>query len=587
MHMNYALSKQPEKRGGNWLAIKKILPLMKRERKNIFFAFLAVMVNSGLLLVAPSVIGYVVEKYVRAKIYDGILFFTGVLLIIYICATVTNYLQIRLIGAVGRRTLFRIRNEVFTKVQELPMAFFNQNQAGDLISRINNDSEKLNQFFSQALMQFVGNAFIVFGAAIFILAINARLALAALVPAIFLLVLTRFLSALIKKTNIKSLRTTGEMSAEVQESLDNFKVIVAFNRQDYFNKKFAEINQKNYLASMLAGFANKSLSPLYDLMANFGQLIVLVYGIYLIMIGQLSVGFLISFILYINVFYDPLRQMASLWTTFQTALAALDRIVAILSLESNMSIISESHQDKNNNILMEFSDVSFTYPEGKEVLRKINLRLEKGKTYALVGPTGGGKTTTASLMARLYDPSVGKIYLDGKDIRTYSHEERTEKVGFILQEPFLFRGNLGENLLYGNSKFSEYSENKLMKILKADGLDELLVTFENGLKTRVSSDKESVSLGQKQLIAFMRAILRKPQLLILDEATANIDTVTEKLLEKALEKLPKETTRVIIAHRLNTIENADEIFFINAGEVITAGSMDHAVKMLIKGVRTS
>jgi len=586
--MNYVLNNQAEKNNSSFSALRKLFPLMKRERKNIFFAFLAVLINSGLSLLAPALIGYVVETYVRAKRYDGILIFSGILLVIYILATTANYLQIRLIGAVGRRTLFRIRNEVFSKIQELPMAFFNQNQAGDLISRINNDTEKLNQFFSQALMQFVGNAFIVLGTAIFILVINTRLALTALVPAIFLLFLTRLLSTFVKKANARNLRTIGEMSAEVQESLNNFKVIVAFNRQDYFNKKFTEINHKNYIASMFAGFANKTLTPLYDLMSNLAQLVVLVYGIYLMMLGQLSVGFLISFILYINIFYDPLRQIASLWTTFQTALAALDRIVAILSLESDMSIIPEQHQDeKKNNILMKFSEVSFTYPEGKEVLRGINLELEKGKTYALVGPTGGGKTTTASLMARLYDPLLGGIYLDGKDIRTYSHEERTKKIGFILQEPFLFEGDLRENLLYGNSEFFEYSEKKLMTVLKADGLDDLLVTFENGLKTQMSSGGESVSLGQKQLVAFMRAVLRRPQLLILDEATANIDTVTEKLLERALEKLPKETTRVIIAHRLNTIESADEIFFINAGEVTMAGSMDNAVKMLIKEARTS
>lgn len=586
--MNYALNKQLEKNGGNLSAIRKILPLIRLEKKNIFFAFVAVMINSGLSLLAPSIIGYVVETYVRVKRYDGILIFSGILLVIYIFAATANYLQIRLIGVVGRRTLFRIRNKVFTKIQELPMAFFNQNQAGDLISRINNDSEKLNQFFSQALMQFVGNTFIVVGAAVFILVINAHLALVALIPAVFLLLLTRFLSAFVKKANARNLRSTGEMSAEVQESLNNFKVIVAFNRQDYFNKKFAEINHKNYLASMFAGFANKTLSPLYDLMANFAQLIVLVYGIYLVMIGQLSVGFLISFILYINIFYDPLRQIASLWTTFQTALAALDRIVAILSLESDMSVIAKPKQDvKGDDVLMEFSGVSFAYPEGKEVLRRINLRLEKGKTYALVGPTGGGKTTTASLMARLYDPSLGEIYLDGKDIRTYSHKERTKKIGFILQEPFLFKGDLRENLLYGNYEFAEYSEEKLMETLEEDGLSELLVTFKDGLKTQMSSGGESVSLGQKQLTAFMRAILRKPQLLILDEATANIDTVTEKLLEKALEKLPRETTRVIIAHRLNTIESADEIFFINSGEVTTAGSMDNAVKMLINGIRAS
>jgi ATP-binding cassette subfamily B protein len=210
-----------------------------------------------------------------------------------------------------------------------------------------------------------------------------------------------------------------------------------------------------------------------------------------------------------------------------------------------------------------------------------------GKTYALVGPTGGGKTTTASLIARLYDPSEGEILLNGIDIRTYKSEERTKLIGFILQEPFLFTGTLRENILYGNELYKNSSNEELIKIIYEAGLSGLLMRFEKGLDTELKATVDSVSLGQKQLIAFIRAVLRRPKILILDEATANIDTVTEKLLEEILNKLPKETTRVIIAHRLNTIENADEIFFVNAGEVTAAGTLDNALDMLLEGKRVS
>jgi ATP-binding cassette subfamily B protein len=205
----------------------------------------------------------------------------------------------------------------------------------------------------------------------------------------------------------------------------------------------------------------------------------------------------------------------------------------------------------------------------------------------MVGPTGGGKTTTASLMARLHDPAVGSVLLDGRDIRSYTPEERTAKIGFILQEPFLFTGTVRDNIVYGNSRYRDLSSEQLVEVLKANNLGELLVRFEQGLDTKVTSSGDSISLGQKQLIAFMRAVLRNPELLILDEATANIDTVTEQLLQDILNKLPSTTTRVIIAHRLNTIANADEIFFVNAGEIIPAGSMEHAVDMLLHGKRES
>jgi len=198
-----------------------------------------------------------------------------------------------------------------------------------------------------------------------------------------------------------------------------------------------------------------------------------------------------------------------------------------------------------------------------------------------VGPTGGGKTTTASLIARLYDPTKGKILLDGRDLRSYSPSERTRKIGFILQEPILFSGTVKENLIYGHDELSGYSPEALLQEIRNAGLDDLLNRFEKGLNTPFQSSGDTISLGQKQLIAFMRAVLRKPELLILDEATANIDTITEQQLETILKKLPASTTRIIIAHRLNTIENADEIYFVNSGEVIRAGSMDEAVELLM------
>jgi ATP-binding cassette subfamily B protein len=240
----------------------------------------------------------------------------------------------------------------------------------------------------------------------------------------------------------------------------------------------------------------------------------------------------------------------------------------------------------NGKGLLEFRDVSFKYGDN-EVLHKVNFTLERGKTYAFVGPTGGGKTTTASLIARLYDPASGQVLLDGMDIRTYKTEERTQKIGFILQEPFLFTGTLYENILYGNDTYQQYSPEQLNEVLQQKGLLHILERFDKGLQTPVTSKGESMSLGQRQLIAFVRALLREPELLILDEATANIDTVTEQLLGEILDKLPAQTTQIIIAHRLNTIEKSDEIFFVNAGQIIQAGSFDHAIRLLMEGKRVS
>jgi ATP-binding cassette subfamily B protein len=258
----------------------------------------------------------------------------------------------------------------------------------------------------------------------------------------------------------------------------------------------------------------------------------------------------------------------------------------MLSLESNLDMVKGSIATASDSLL-EFRNVHFGYTTSNEILHNVNFKLEKGKTYALVGPTGGGKTTTASIMARLYDPVSGMILLDGKDIKSYTPEERSKKIGFILQEPFLFTGTVRENILYGNEQYHEYDQESFLAIIKATGLEGLLSVFDDGAETKILSSGDSLSLGQKQLIAFMRAVLRKPDLLILDEATANIDTITEKLLGEILDKLPQETTLVIIAHRLNTIENADEIFFVNSGEVTRAGSFQEAMDKLIHHKRKS
>lgn len=564
-----------------WTALGRLVPLMAGEGRNIAIAFGAILLTSAATLVTPLIISHIVDGPIATGDYPGLFAWSGVLLLVFIVALVSGYSQTRIMGGVGRRILFNLRNAIFLKLQDLPVAFFNQNRSGDLISRINNDTDKLNQFFSQALMQFLGNAFLIVGAGILLLVLNFRLGGAALIPAVLVLLITQLIAGWVKRTSYKSLQTLGGLSGEIQESLANFKVIVAFNRLDYFRDKFASANGANYDASIRAGVASNVFIPLYGLASNLGQLVVLAFGIILISQGELTVGLLIGFLLYVNNFYTPLRQLASIWSSLQLALAGLDRISEVLALESNMAVMPGSAATGAD--LLAFDKVSFHYPDGDEVLHGVSFALERGKTYALIGPTGGGKSTTASLMARLYDPTEGAVLLDGRDIRSFTADERSARIGFILQEPFLFSGTVRDNIRYGNPALVAVSDADLTARLDSAGLSGLLSRFDNGLDTPVAASGDAMSLGQKQLVAFIRAALREPDLLILDEATANIDTVTEQLLDTILDNLPAKTTKVIIAHRLNTIKDADEIFFVNAGTVTRAGSMQNAVDMLMQG----
>jgi ATP-binding cassette, subfamily B, bacterial len=563
-------------------SLKSLVAYMVTEKKNLLVAFFYMAVTALLNLAGPVIIGLTVDNYIQTGQFRGVLIYSGILLVMYIIAFGAGYVQTKLMGSVGQRMLYNLRNSVFGKLQELPYAFFNLNKTGDVISRINNDTDKINQFFSQSLMQFLRSVLMMIGAGIFLLTIHFPLGAAALSPALLILAFTKVVSPWVKSRNAASLKSTGNLSSEVQESLNNFKVVVAFNRRDYFRKRFNLVNHENYTNSVKAGIANNLFLPVYTLLSNFGLIIVFALGIWFISRGQFTIGLLISFIAYVNSFYSPLRQLASLWASFQVALAAWDRVRKVLELENNLEQLPG--EDSMPSVpLLSFRDVSFSYSNGKEVLHNISFDLKEGKTYAFVGPTGGGKTTTASVAARLFDPVQGEVLLHGRDIRSYTPEERSKKIGFILQDPFLFSGTIRENILYGNEEYGNFTDDELIRIFHDSGLESLMLRFESGLDTKINISGDGISLGQKQLIAFMRAVLRKPDLLILDEATANIDTVTEKLLEEILQKLPPSTTKLVIAHRLNTIANADVIYFVNSGNVTRAGSLNDAVDMLMKG----
>ena len=385
--MNYNLNdiSAQQQKASTLQSLQKLLRLIKEENKNLLFALLAILANSGLNLLGPFIIGYTIDKYVVHKNFHGVLVCSGILLAMYMVAFVASYLQTRLMGGVGQRMLFKLRNTIFNKLQELPLAFFNQNKAGDLISRVNNDTDKINQFFSQSLMQFIGSIATMAGAGIFLLVINPRLGIAALLPGLLIFIFTKITAGWVKKKNAASLKTTGGLSAEIQESLQNFKVIIAFNRRDYFRKRFEEANHENYIKARAAGIANTIFIPVYGFLASVAQLIVLTYGIYLISTGHFSIGLLVSYLAYATNFYNPLRQLAALWANFQVAMAGWDRISYILNMESNLAVIKSSTEQKTSS-LFEFRNVHFGYDDGKEILHNVNFTLERGKTYALVGP---------------------------------------------------------------------------------------------------------------------------------------------------------------------------------------------------------
>lgn len=582
-------------------AIKEFTRFIKGDAGKLPLAFLVIVIDSVASVITPYLVARAVDDYISVGNIIGLRNLLFILSGIYLVTVFTGYLQGMLMGIVSQRTLYRLREALFQKLQELPIAFFNQNKAGDLMSRINYDADKINQFLSEWVARFVGIMSIVLGIGIFVFFINTKLAIAMLSMVIILFILTRGLSGWVNRKNKKSLTALGNFNSAIQENITNFRVVVAYNKRDYFKSYLNQTNLENRKTTAESDMATRIFEPMYEFAGAISLISVIAYGIHLISIGQATVGVLIAFISYTQRFYDPLRTLSIIFGSLQSSLAAWTRITEIFNMKDNLEVLPQVSTSDNNqlphdakNLRLELRDISFSYIENQYVLENVSLKFEAGKTYALVGPTGGGKSTLVSIMSRLYDPDSGSVILDGKDIRTYSKDERAKRVSVILQEPILFSGTVADNIRYGNSQLSllgnsdDITDEALEANLKAQGFEEVIKRFENGLATKIEqSAGGGLSLGQKQLISFMRAILRKPEILILDEATANIDTVTESILEKALNALPEDTTKVIIAHRLNTIREADQIMFVNGHHVTLAGGLDEAINLIENAKRKS
>lgn len=586
--MKYNLLELDKKTNTNlWEGIKSLLAYLGEDRMKLVWALLIVLLNSGIVIITPYFIGLATDTYIVAQDTTGLLHMIGILVILYLIAVLTSYSQMVLTGQVAQKMLYRLRSTIFAKIQSLPLAFFQQNKTGDLMARINSDTDKLNQFLSESIMRFLGSFFVILGVGIFVLFYNFWLAFAMFSGILVIIVISRIIKSRVEKANKISAAATGALSGQLQESLSNFKVIVAFNRRQYFEEKLQEFNLQNFKGNRASAFINSIYKPIYDSSGNIAKTLVLIYGLYLISSGNITIGILIAFLSYTQKFYDPLQMFGTIVGNIQNALASWARIKDILVMKNDLLVHPKTSSTSNSSKLMQFDHVRFGYLPEKVIIHDASFSLESGKTYAFIGPTGGGKSTMASLMARLYDPQAGIITLAGNDLKSYPPEEISNNIGFILQDALLFSGTIGENIRYGNNQIKELNDDQLLELLAENNLTDCLEKFPNGLTTEVISGGENLSLGQKQLVSFMRAILRKPKLLILDEATANIDTVTEQYLNQLLDKLPKTTTKVVIAHRLNTIQNADEIIFINNGHIEHTMDFEHAMHLIDNAKRKS
>ena len=497
------------------------------------------------------------------------------LLGVYVAGSIAGRAQTRHVGSTGQHVLAALRARLFLQLQRLPLSFFDKRPIGDLMSRLLSDVDTLNQLLSQGLTQLLGALLGLVGILVAMLVVNWRLALACytIIPAMLLTtaVFARRARAAYRKTR----KTVGDVTADLQEEIVGVRQAQAFNRTEKNIERFRGRNAANRDANVSATGVTSAFPPAIDVLSTLSTALVIGYGGWLVAHDRLSIGTLAAFLLYVQGFFRPVQLAASVYTLLQSALAGGERVYAILDEAPEAADTKDAIALETIEGRIEFDHVSFAYSADRPVLSDVSFTIAAGQTVALVGRTGAGKTTVASLIPRFYDVTGGSITLDGHDLRSLTRASVRKRMAMVLQEPFLFSGTVGENIAYARPTASR---DEIIAAARVASAHEFIELLPKGYDTPLGEAGGSLSQGQRQLVAFARAVLADPRVLILDEATANVDTRTEQLLQSALKHLLAGRTSVVIAHRLSTIRDADLILLIDDGKVAERGTHEELMK---------
>jgi ATP-binding cassette, subfamily B, multidrug efflux pump len=551
------------------VVIRRLVQLLKPYWVMVAVSLLMVAASAASQGAAPFLIGRAIDQFVSKGNSAGLGVTMLLLAGVYAVGMLATRFQIFWMSKVGQQLLADLRQDVFIKIESLSLQYLESKQAGDLMSRLVNDIEALNSFFSQGLTQMIGALFALVGIVIAMLALNWILGLAVLVVVPILLAVTRLFSNMARQAFRRTRTTIGDVSAELEEELSGVKVAQAFNRTEENVRRFSQRNAANRDANVSATAVTSGFAPAMDVLSTLDMALVAAVGGALAIRGTISVGTVVAFLQYVQNFFRPIQTVAQLWTTAQSAFAAAERVFDLLDLTPTV-------QDKPGAVVVKevqgdvvFDHVTFGYDEEQPVLEDISFEAAPGQTVAIVGPTGAGKTTLVNLIGRFYDVASGRVLIDGVDVRDLNQRSLRSKMGIVTQDPFLFSGTIKDNIHYGRL---DATDEEVIEAARAANADDFISRLPNGFDSEVGERGRLLSQGQRQLISIARAILANPRILILDEATASIDTRTEVLIQRALNRLLKGRTSFVIAHRLSTVRNADQVLVIDQGHIVERGT---------------
>jgi ATP-binding cassette, subfamily B, multidrug efflux pump len=521
----------------------------------------------------PWLIGRAIDRYILPGDAAGLSRIMLLLLGVYVIGTVASRGQVYQVGSIGQSLLASMRARIFDRLQHLPLRYFDRRPVGDLMSRVTNDVDTLNQLFSQGLTQLLGSLFSLIGIVVAMLFLNWNLALACFTIIPIMLLLTSFFARRARRAFRLTRETVGDVTAGAQEDITGVREAQAFNRTEENIARFRRRNAANRDANVQAVAITSAFSPAIDVLSTLATALVIGYGGYLVFAGSLSVGVLTAFLIYVQQFFRPIQLASQVYTQAQAAIAGAERIYNILDEEPEPADPPNARKLGPARGHIGFQHVTFEYDPGRPVLHDVDFVVEPGQTVALVGPTGAGKTTIASLIPRFYDATEGTVRIDGRDVKEMARKNLRANIGIVLQEPFLFSGTIAANIGYGRSgdpaEASREEVEAAARVVNAHGF---IMDLPDGYDTVLGEGGGALSQGQRQLLSFARAVLTDPRILILDEATSNIDTRTEAIIQRALATLLEGRTSVVIAHRLSTIRNADLILVVQDGRIEERGT---------------
>ena len=550
-------------------AVKGLLRFLLPFKTGMLIVFGLVLIYTVLGLIGPYLMGRAIDQFITTKQAAGLATIALIMLAVYLLNNLFQAIANWVMAGISQRALKQMRKDLFSHLQTLPIAFFDRNPAGELMSRLTNDIDAINQAVSQNVTSLLASVLTMVGILVAMFILDRWLALASLLVVPIMFWFTQFVAKYTRKGFQELQKHLGELNGVMEESISGQKVVRAFRRNESVIDAFRASNQDVFKAGVYANSYALLLMPLTTVLGNFFVIVLAGLGGWLALRNLVSVGLIATFISYGQNFTNPLRQLANLYNSIQAALAGAERVFEVIDTPSEVDDGPEAVPLSSVHGDVRFENVNFEYRPGVPILKKMTLEAKPGQIFALVGPTGAGKTTIINLLTRFYEINSGRITIDGKDIRQVRKDDLRHELGLVLQDTFLFSASVRENIRFGRL---DATDEEVAAAAKMADADHFIRQLSHGYDTLLSERASNLSQGQRQLLSIARAILADPSILILDEATSSVDTRTEARIQKALLRLMAGRTSFVIAHRLSTIRDADHVLVINNGEIVEQGT---------------